>query len=65
MSKTRVNKKKTRLFASFKDIEQYNYYRDMTFRAIPNRYHWDIEVLLQGVISTYIEKPCVAKDIFK
>lgn len=65
MSKTRVSKKRSRMFAPFKDKEHYDNMRDATFRSIPNRHHWDIEVLVQMVISTYIEKPYTAKEIFK
>ena len=53
------------MFAPFKDKEHYDNMRDATFRSIPNRHHWDIEVLVQMVISTYIEKPYTAKEIFK
>ena len=56
---------KVRMFAPFKNETHYNDFHGAVMNRIPKKYHWEIMLLTQMMISTFREEPKVADKLFK
>ena len=58
-------KDKVRMFAPFHDEEHYEKMFKGIMNSIPKRNHFDVMLLTQMMVSTFYEKPEVARRLFK
>lgn len=63
--KERKEPSKVRMFAPFNNEEHYDKMLNGIMNSIPKRNHFDVMLLTQMMISTFREKPEVARRLFK
>ena len=56
---------KIRMFGPFNDAEHYNSFYNAVMNGIPSKHHWDIQILIQQMVSTWHENPALAKEVWK
>lgn len=55
------SERKIRLFAEFKDKDEYKFYLDSLYKSLPKKYHFDLAVFLGRFQSTIIKQMEVDK----